>query len=281
MAITVDTMVEGIHFLPDVAPASLGHKILAVNLSDLAAMGAKPHWASLALTLPQADESWLAEFTRGFFALADRYDVELIGGDTTRGPLTLTVQALGSLPKGQALRRSGAEGGDLIYLTGELGSAGLGLRIRLKQTHIEAPLAISRLETPEPRVDLGVKLRGWASACIDVTDGLAADLGHILEASGVGAEIVWEQLPFSEDVRQYIEQTGDWRMPLAAGDDYELCFTIPPFREEALQQRLADGDVTITRIGRITEQPGLLLQRNGQTSTLARTGYDHFTHSPT
>jgi thiamine-monophosphate kinase len=276
LAVTVDTMVEGVHFLPDVNPESLGHKILAVNLSDLAAMGARPMWASLALTVPDSDEEWLEGFARGFFALAACHGVELIGGDTTRGPRSITVQALGETPRGAALRRSGARVGDLVYLTGELGSAGLGLKIRLHQTDIDDAAAVARLERPEPRVDVGLKLRGLASACIDVTDGLAADLGHVLEASGVGANVVWERLPFSEGVRRYIERSGDWAMPLGAGDDYELCFTVPPSREDALERRLADCGVGYARIGRIEATPGLVLSKAGHNLVLAKTGYDHF-----
>lgn len=179
LVVTVDTLVSGVHFLPTVDPERLGHKALAVNLSDLAAMGAEPRWASLALTLPEADPAWLAAFARGFFRLAERHGVELIGGDTTQGPLAITVQALGWVPRGAALRRSGARPGDRIYLSGPMGCAGLGLKIRLGQVAFDDAEAVLRLEQPEPRVELGVSLRGIASACIDVSDRLAADLGHL------------------------------------------------------------------------------------------------------
>jgi thiamine-monophosphate kinase len=277
LAVTADTLVEGVHFLPDVDPESLGHKVLAVNLSDLAAMGAEPRWVTLALTLPHSDRAWLQSFATGFFALAERHGVELIGGDTTRGPLTITVQALGLAPRGYALRRSGARPGDLVYLTGELGAAGLGLKIRQGRTGIDDPTAVVRLEKPEPRIDAGIRLRGLASSCIDVSDGLAADLGHILEASGVGATIEWDRLPLTDGVSRYIAETGDWRMPLSAGDDYELCFTVPPANRDELEQRLATGDCPFAPIGRIDSQAGLRLLRDGRSIELPQDGYQHFT----
>ncbi|MVF20335.1 thiamine-phosphate kinase [Methylocaldum sp.] len=276
LAVTADTLVEGVHFLSDVDPESLGHKVLAVNLSDLAAMGAKPKWVVLALTLPHADAAWLQSFAKGFFALAERYGVELIGGDTTRGPLTITVQALGLTPRDGALRRSGARPGDLIYLTGELGAAGLGLKMRQGRTGIEDQTAIAHLERPEPRVDIGLKLRGLANSGIDVSDGLAADLGHILEASGVGATLAWERLPLPDGVRRYIEETGDWRMPLSAGDDYELCFTVPPGNREKLERCLTTGGFPFALIGQIEPQTGLRLFKDGRSIELSQDGYQHF-----
>lgn len=277
LAVTADTLVEGVHFLPDVDPESLGHKVLAVNLSDLAAMGAEPRWVTLALTLPHPERAWLQSFARGFFALAERHGVELVGGDTTRGPLTITVQALGLAPREHALRRSGARPGDLVYLTGELGTAGLGLKIRQGSTDIDDPTAVVRLEKPEPRIDAGIRLRGLASSCIDVSDGLAADLGHILEASGVGATIEWDRLPLTDGISRYIVETGDWRMPLSAGDDYELCFTVPPANRDALEQRLTAGDCPFALIGRIESQAGLRLLRDGRSIELSQDGYQHFT----
>lgn len=277
LAVTADTLVEGVHFLPDVDPESLGHKVLAVNLSDLAAMGAEPRWVTLALTLPHSERAWLQSFARGFFALAERHGVELVGGDTTRGPLTITVQALGLAPREHALRRSGARPGDLVYLTGELGTAGLGLKIRQGSTDIDDPTAVVRLEKPEPRIDAGIRLRGLAGSCIDVSDGLAADLGHILEASGVGATIEWDRLPLTDGISRYIVETGDWRMPLSAGDDYELCFTVPPANRDALEQRLTAGDCPFALIGRIESQAGLRLLRDGRSIELSQDGYQHFT----
>jgi thiamine-monophosphate kinase len=279
LAITVDTLVAGVHFLPEADPESLGHKALAVNLSDLAAMGAEPGWATLALTLPEVDERWLEAFARGFFALAGRHGLELVGGDTTRGPLSITIQAMGLVPEGGAIRRSGARPGDLVYVSGPLGSAGLGLKIRLGQTALEAADAVDRLEQPEPRVDFGRRLRGLASACIDISDGLAGDLGHILEASEVGAVLDWDCLPLPDSVRRYVADTGDWALPLTAGDDYELCFTVPPARKDEMEQRLSDAGLAAVPIGRIEPEPGLKLRKDGRTIDLTPAGYEHFSRT--
>lgn len=276
VAVTVDTLVSGVHFLPDVAPERLGHKALAVNLSDLAAMGAEPRWATLALTLPSVDEAWLAAFVEGLYALADQHGVDVVGGDTTRGPLSITVQAMGVVPPELALRRSGARPGDAVYVSGPLGSAGLGLKLRLGQVVDAAPDAIDALECPEPRVALGRLLRGLASACVDVSDGLAADLGHILAASGAGAVVDYARVPLAESVRRHVAVTGDWRLPLNAGDDYELCFTVPPDRESLLAQRLAEAGLAAFPIGRIEPEPGLRLCRDGQRLELASLGFQHF-----
>lgn len=276
LAVTVDTLVAGVHFFPEVDPASLGHKALAVNLSDLAAMGAEPRWATLALTLPAVDETWLEAFARGFFALAERNGLELIGGDTTRGPLSITIQVMGLTPAGGALRRSGARPGDLIYVSGPVGSAGLGLKIRLGETALDDPAAVEKLERPAPRVALGLALRGIASACIDVSDGLAADLGHILELSGVGAVLDVERLPVTEGVGRYITATGDWRLPLTAGDDYELCFTAPPAARDEVARCLAECGLVAEPIGQIDAEPGLRLRKAGEWVALAGVGYQHF-----
>lgn len=275
-AVTVDAMVEGVHFLPDCDPADLGHKCLAVNLSDLAAMGAEPAAVTLALTLPRSDESWLEAFTGGFFALAGRYGVELAGGDTTRGPCTvLSVQAMGRVPAGQALRRSGARPGNGVYLTGRLGDAGLGLKIATGAWPAVSDEALQRLHRPEPRVAAGLALRGVAHACIDVSDGLAADLGHILAASGVGATLDWDCLPLGAAMVDYVAATGDWRFPLGCGDDYELCFTAPGDPADVLA-RVAAADCSCVCIGRIEAEPGLRLQRQGRLETLDHCGYRHF-----
>lgn len=276
LAVTTDTLVAGVHFLPEVDPESLGHKALAVNLSDLAAMGAAPKWATLALTLPEAGERWLEAFARGFFALAGAHGLELVGGDTTHGPLSITVQAMGLVPAGGALRRSGALPGDFVYVSGPLGSAGLGLKMRLGRTAIDDAEALLRLERPEPRIHLGRLLRGFASACIDVSDGLAADLGHILAASGVGAVVEYESLPLSDAVRHYVAETGDWRLPLTAGDDYELCFTVAPVMQTELEQRLAAAGLRAARIGRIVSGAELRLERNSQELDIGAAGYEHF-----
>ena len=276
LAVTVDTLVSGIHFLPDVDPEKLGHKALAVNLSDLAAMGAKPAWCTLALTLPNVDEAWLSAFSRGFFSLANRFGIALVGGDTTRGPLSITLQALGLVPVGQALRRSGARPGDLIYVSGPLGTAGLGLRMRQGLTTVFDAAAIGALECPEPRVALGERLRGLASACIDISDGLAADLGHLLAASQVGATLDVEHIPLIKSVRQFVRDNQHGDLPLTAGDDYELCFTVPTDRQAKVDSLLERLELPGQCVGAIETTPGLRIQRHGQPIALNFSGYDHF-----
>lgn len=269
LALTTDTMVENVHFFAGADPEQLGHKLLAVNLSDLASMGAKPVAVMLALTLPNVDENWLAAFAKGFLALAQRYSVDLIGGDTTSGPLTLTVQAMGVVPSGQALRRSNAKPGDIIYMTGALGDAGLGLKIKQGYRCANPVAALNRFNSPDPQVQAGQALIGIANACIDLSDGLAGDLGHILKQSRVGACVDWERLPLSEAVKDYINDTGDWQMPLCAGDDYELCFTVSPEKST-----LVTG--AYYQIGVIESEPGLRLNKSGQVQVLKVKGFEHF-----
>lgn len=279
LAVSVDTLVAGVHFPLETDPAAIGHKSLAVNLSDLAAMGAEPAWATLALTLPTADEAWLAGFCAGFFALAREHGVALVGGDTTHGPLSITVQVMGFVPPGQALTRAGARPGDGIYVTGTVGDAGAGLRVAQSKLNLPALIGDqlkTRLDRPTPRVAAGLALRGLASTAIDISDGLAADLGHILEASGVGAELELARLPLSEALRNCGIQEP-WRLAASAGDDYELCFTLPRGKEgEALAQLVALG-CPVTRVGTVTAEPGLrCVNAAGQAVTLVATGYDHF-----
>ncbi|WP_367154544.1 thiamine-phosphate kinase [Methylomonas sp. HYX-M1] len=269
LAVTTDTMVENVHFFADVDPTALGHKLLAVNLSDLAAMGAHPFAVTLSLTLPHTDEAWLQAFADGFIGLAKQQGVDLIGGDTTAGPLTLSVTAMGSLPQGGALLRSAAKVGDLIYVSGQVGNAGLGLKIKQGWACSEPDLPLRAMDKPHPRIAEGLALRGVAHACIDISDGLAADLGHILDRSEVGACLEWERVPLSAPVQEYIRLTGDWRMPLIAGDDYELCFTVPAKR----------GDLVPAGcycIGVIQAEPGLRIRRAGREETIAAKGYEHF-----
>jgi thiamine-monophosphate kinase len=269
LAVTTDTMVENVHFFSNANPRQLGHKLLAVNLSDLASMGAEPVAVTLALTLPKVDEAWLSEFSQGFLNLAQQYNVDLIGGDTTKGNLTLTVQALGLVPKGLAMKRSAAKVGDLIYVTGLLGEAGLGLKIEQGYHCADPDGALTRFHQPLPCIEQGLALRTCANACIDLSDGLAADLGHILEKSVVGAIINAEALPLSDAVKTYIAETGDWSLPFIAGDDYQLCFTISP-------DHAADLTIDCWQIGVIEQQTGLRVQRFGQTQTLQSAGYEHF-----
>lgn len=269
LAITTDTIVENVHFFAGAEPNALGHKLLAVNLSDLASMGAKPIAVTLALTLPQIDEDWLSAFSQGFLDLAEAYDVDLIGGDTTKGPLTLTVQAFGLVRQGLALRRDTAKPGDLIYLSGNLGDAGLGLKIRQGYVCHNPKLPLRRFHRPTPRVETGQALTGIATACIDVSDGLSGDLGHILKQSRVGACLDWQALPLSDAVRDYIADTGDWTMPLTAGDDYELCFTVSPKDADTVP----DG---CRKIGVIEQAAGLRLNKSGFLQPLSISAYEHF-----
>jgi thiamine-monophosphate kinase len=280
LAVSIDTLVAGVHFPVDTAAADLGHKALAVNLSDLAAIGAEPAWATLALTLPEADEAWLVQFSAAFQGLAARFGVELVGGDTTRGPLSITVQAHGFVPEAGALRRAGARPGDLIYVTGELGDAGLAL-LALQQ-ELQLPAAdrvavLQRLYRPAPRIAAGIALRAVASAAIDVSDGLAADLGHILAASGVGATLQVERLPISPVLARHFHAAGGWVLPLGAGDDYELCFTVPAVHQGLAEQALEAAGCPCTWIGLVEARPGLrCLLDDGTDLGLAGAGYQHF-----
>lgn len=276
LAVTMDTLVEGRHFPEGTDPAALGHKALAVNLSDLAAMGAEPAWATLSLSLPAAEEAWLKAFADGFLDLARHYGVQLVGGDTVRGPLAVTVQAHGFVPPGQALRRSGARVGDTVYVTGALGEAGAGLKIALRELTVPEPDATvlrTRLDRPAPRVEWGRALRGLASAAIDVSDGLAADLGHILDASGVGATVKLDALPVSEPLRRALGTEEAHRLALAAGDDYELCFTAPATSAAAI----AALPFPCTPVGSIEPAPGLrILDGQGRPVHPVSAGFDHF-----
>ncbi|KRT55717.1 thiamine-phosphate kinase [endosymbiont of Ridgeia piscesae] len=276
LAVSIDTLVAGVHFLADVEPETLGHKALAVNLSDLAAMGAEPAWVTLALALPEVNEVWLEAFSCGFAALASRAGVSLVGGDTTRGPLTLTLQVHGFVPRGSALRRDGAQPGDRICVSGRLGDAALGLRLLQGEANLSEPersQLIDRLQRPQPRLALGQALRGLASAAIDISDGLLADLGHILQASGVGARLQLARLPLSDAVRR----TADWGLPLAGGDDYELCFTLPPAELSRLWPLSEQLGLAISEIGEITAAPGLVCEQADATIWRpSAKGYDHF-----
>ncbi len=281
LAATVDTLVAGVHFFADADSEGVGHKALAVNLSDLAAMGATPAWATLALTLPQVNEKWLAAFCRGLFTLADRHGVQLIGGDTTHGPITvITIQVHGFVPPGLALRRDGAKPGDALYVTGTPGDAGLALAAAFGKATIAAShenYIRARLERPEPRITEGLALRGVASAAIDVSDGLAQDLGHILKRSRVGARLEVERLPLSPALAASLDQEAAVVTALTGGDDYELCFTVPPERASQLESSMAQWSCRCTRIGVVTAEPGLrLVCADGSAFHLERLGYDHF-----
>jgi thiamine-monophosphate kinase len=279
LAVSIDTLVEGVHFLPGTDPMSLGHRALAVNLSDLAAMGAQPAWATLALTLPSADLPWVRAFARGFHDLACLHGVQLVGGDTTRGPRSITIEVHGFCDPAKVIRRDAARIGDQLCISGTLGDAGLALLAETGKLMPDERIRPQRdkLLRPSPRVELGCRLAGIAHGGIDVSDGLLADLGHICRASGVGAEIDLWRLPLSPGVRAYVEQTREWSLPLAAGDDYELCITLSPERVGEAEIISAECGTPLTPIGRITRDPGIrCLALSGRRVELASGGFEHF-----
>lgn len=280
-AITTDLLVERVHFVTDVDPAALGHKALAVNLSDLAACGATPRCFFLAIALTAPSEPWLAAFTHGLFDLAGRHRCLLAGGDTTHAPdaITICITAVGTVPRGQALLRRTAVAGDDIWVSGELGDAALALawqRGELTLPEPLAPAAVERLERPTPRVELGERLRTIATAAIDVSDGLAGDLGHILQASGVGAQLDWPAVPRSA-VLQQLAPSLQQQFALAGGDDYELLFTAPAARRPAVEQAAAGSRVSVSRIGSVTAAGGLsVVDATGARMDTRCDGFDHF-----
>ncbi len=278
LAVSMDTLLEGVHFPDSTAATDVGYKALAVGLSDLAAMGAKPAWATLALTLPRSDRSWLRGFSAGFFSLAREQGVALVGGDTTRGPHTaITVQVHGLVPQGEALRRAGARCGDLVYVTGSLGDAALALHLMQQGIPVTEWLQW-RLNRPTARVEQGAAVRKLASSCIDISDGLLADLGHILEASGVGGRLDLERLPLSRDYLACANTMEDrYRLALSGGDDYELCFTIPAEKKAQLEQLFTQQGWPCSCIGMIESQSGLrCFHSDGRQYLPDSKGYDHF-----
>ncbi|BEV16708.1 thiamine-phosphate kinase [Herbaspirillum sp. DW155] len=279
LAISSDMLVEGRHFFPDADPYLLGHKCLAVNLSDLAAMGAQPIAFTLALALPQARAEWLAPFSQGMLALADEHGCELIGGDTTKGPLTISITVFGEVPPQQALRRDAARAGDDIWVSGTLGDARLALAGYRQEFDInteELQQAAPRMHTPTPRVALGLALRGIAHAAIDISDGLAGDLGHILDRSHVGATLDVDALPPGPALQQRDLHLRR-RFCLSGGDDYELCFTAPARQREAVLKAAKSAGTMVTRIGHIDAQAGLrLLDAAGEPLQDTPDSFDHF-----
>lgn len=274
----VDTLVEGTHFYPGTEPRALGHRVLAVNLSDLAAMGAEPAWCLLSLCLPQPDDSWLADFADGLFALSGRHGVALVGGDTVRGPLALTVSLHGFVPADQAILRSGAMPGDGIWITGTPGDAVAGRLAQAAGADAADPAVATLLQRflyPEPRVAAGLSLRGLASAMIDVSDGLHQDLERLLAASGVGGELAVEELPLSSALKA--RAGGDAAtLALTGGDDYELCFTLPGRHAGRLEELSRSWDFPVTRIGTVIAGSGLVMLRAGQPWPLPPGSYRHF-----
>lgn len=276
LALAADTVVEGVHFPPELAADDLGHRVLAVNLSDMAAMGAEPAWALLTLTLPRTDPEWLRGFATGLHELARRHGTQVVGGDTTAGPLSATICIAGFVPPGQALRRSGARPGDELWVSGTPGDAAAGLALLAGRLEAPAPVAeplIRRFTRPEPRLGLGLMLRGVATACIDVSDGLAGDLAKLCEASKVGAALDSLLLPRSEAMRGATDPAAARRFVLGGGDDYELLFTLPPGTDGAALGRAAS--VSVTRIGVIVAGYGLVLDGAALDPDTVR-GFDHF-----
>jgi thiamine-monophosphate kinase len=280
LAVSCDMLVEGRHFLSTVDPFKLGHKALAVNLSDLAACGAKPLAFTLALAMPRAEEGWLEPFSRGLLALADAHGCELVGGDTTRGPLTICVTVFGEVPQGQALLRSGARAGDDLYVSGTLGDARLALEVFRGTLSVAGEVfekARARMEQPTPRVALGQALRGIATSAIDISDGLLGDLGHVLRQSGVGALIQTELAAGLLAAASQLDADRRLEYVLAGGDDYELAFTAPPARREAVQAAAKKSDTAVTRIGRIESAAGIrLLDGQGRPVQKHYRSFDHF-----
>jgi len=280
LVVSVDTLVSGVHFFPEMDPVALGYKALAVNLSDLAAMGSDPAWTTLALTIPALDTVWLEGFASGFAELANRYSVNLIGGDLTRGPLSITVQVMGYCESGLSIKRNGARVGDDIYISGYPGEAGYALSVLKDKpenyfdccTH-----CLERLLKPVPRVELGRMIRGAAHAAIDISDGLAADLGHIVSASAVGAEITLDSIPVRPPLSGMQEHERLWNLILSSGDDYELCFTVPEARREQMDAIMNLLEFPLARIGKITAAEGIrFLQTDGSEYHLPKTGFMHF-----
>jgi thiamine-monophosphate kinase len=276
----IDSLVEAVHFPPGSPPRSIGHRALAVNLSDLAAMGAEPAWALLALALPAADEAWLGEFSAGLDALARQHGVALVGGDTTGGALCVTVQVLGFVPRGAALTRSGGRPGDAVFVSGTTGDAAAGLlleqsRLALSDA-LQAQWLRDRFRYPTPRVSLGRALRGLASACIDVSDGLLADCGRLAHASGCGVDLDYAALPLSGALQAAVGAARAHELALTGGEDYELCFCVPPAKLGAFAQRCPAAEFGWTCIGALSGQPGARVLRGESVMQVSPRGFDHF-----
>lgn len=280
LAVTVDTLIAGVHFPDGMAPHALGHRLMAVNLSDLAAMGARPRWCTLALTLPSADELWLDGFSRGLFELADRYGVSLVGGNLTRGPLSLTLQLMGKVEPRNMLTRSGGHVGDDIYVTGTLGDSSAGIMLILERSAAPQGSAAAALKErfyrPVPRVGAGLALGPLATAAIDVSDGLLADLDHICKASACGATIDVERVPLSAELLSMFPPQEALAHALGGGDDYELCFTAPPSRADEIEAALEAADTPVRRIGQLIAGQTVVCRRDGDPFTPAVRGFRHF-----
>lgn len=277
LTVSVDTLVPGVHFPVDTSPYDVGHKALSVNVSDIAAMGGEPRWFTLALTLPTYDTDWLEDFSAGLRAAAESYGVDLIGGDTTRGPQTISIQIMGETPVSQALRRSAGQMGDILYTTATTGDAAAGLAIYLEQLpELSAPqeYCLDRLNRPTARVAESRVIRDYANACIDVSDGLLQDLSHILKASDCGAIIYTDQVQFSSALKQLYDSQQCLSFALTGGDDYELLFSVPQVRSKAFEQAMQQSGYTYQAIGKLTANSGSIRDRQG--NPLTATGFQHF-----
>lgn len=275
---SMDTLIGGVHFPADTAAEDIGHKCLAVNLSDLAAMGAEPAWAMLGLTVEKLNHLWFDEFSQGFFSVAKAFNVQLIGGDLTRGPLAICIQITGLAKADHVLTRNGARPGDLIYVSGCLGDAALGfmyLNREIQMDREDSQYFLKRFNRPDPRVSLGLRLTDVANAAIDISDGLASDLEHICNSSGVGAQIKIEQIPLSNKYRKYLDQVG-WLPALSFGDDYELCFTIDPENVSQLDEIVAETGVSVTCIGRCMVGSEVGFKHMEEHYHVKKKGYLHF-----
>lgn len=279
LAISADMLVAGTHFFADCDPYQLGWKSLAVNISDMAAMGAQPKWATLAIALPNMDDAWLKAFSQGFFACADQFDVDLIGGDTTRGPLNISVQIMGEVPFGKAIKRSGAKTDEDIWVSGSLGSAAIGLAHLQNKMHVlggALPACLNALHMPMPRLALGLILRDVATSCIDISDGLLADLGHILHASTLGATVDLAKIPCIDYLKQDLQNPQIQQAILAGGDDYELCFTAPISKRAEIHMLSNQLSLMLTLIGETQADLGINVTHNAQKLNIAYKGFDHF-----
>ena len=271
LATTVDTLIEGVHFPTETSAQDIAYKALAVNLSDLAAMGATPLYFTLALTLPSVDKKWLEGFSESLKALAKQYNISLVGGDTSKGSLSITINATGIVKKTQALLRSGAQVGDSVFVSNTLGDATLAWQ-QIQNQQTPSIALLKQFNRPEPRIKLAQRLLGVANSCIDISDGLEQDLSHILSRSKVGVSIDLEALPLSSEVAQYIANTQDWCVALAGGDDYELCFTVPNTHIDSVKSIAKDLDIKLTKIGVIVEKQGLEIKGLNKTCK----SYQHF-----
>jgi len=282
IAVTTDTLVAGVHFPHSTSAKAIGHKAIAVNLSDLAAMGAEPSWISLAITLPEIDETWVGEFCAGVFELCEFYNVQLIGGDTTQGPLSITVTAQGLIPFDKQITRNGAKAGDWLYVTGEIGDAALALKHVLGEFTVETQ-HLEKLQTklgfPKPRILAGQALREYASAAIDLSDGLKSDLAHICQASNVGANIVLEDLPLSFELIDSLGLEQAIQLALTGGDDYELLFTVSEDNKVGMETALSNCGVSVTCIGQLNGNDKITTTLNSKPAVINAQGFEHFTNN--